>query len=115
MLKIVVGSMGRPFIEQTIGLVEKHKNVYADITMSPKRVWQVYTTILSAYEREVMDKLFYGSGFPLGSPEAYIEALLGFNRLLAGTNLPVVPREVIRGVIERDTIELLGLKNRTAT
>jgi predicted TIM-barrel fold metal-dependent hydrolase len=109
MLKIVVGSIGRPFIEQTIGLVEKHKNVYADITMSPKRVWQVYTTILSAYEREVMDKLLYGSGFPLGSPEAYIESLLGFNRLLAGTNLPVVPREAIREIIERDTIGVLGL------
>ena len=108
-LTIVVGSMGRPFIEQTIGLVEKHKNVYADITMSPKRVWQVYTTILSAYEREVMGKLLYGSGFPLGSPQAYIEALLGFNRLLAGTNLPAVPREVIRAVIEQDTIRLLGL------
>jgi hypothetical protein len=108
-LKIVVGSMGRPFIEQTIGLVEKHKNVYADITMSPKRVWQVYTTILSAYEREVMDKMLYGSGFPLGSPEAYIEALLGFNRLLTGTSLPVVPREAIRDVIERDTVGVLGL------
>jgi uncharacterized protein len=109
-LKIIVGSMGRPFIEQTLGLLDKHKNVYADITMSPKRVWQVYTTILSAYEREVMDKLLYGSGFPLGSPEAYIEALLGFNRLLAGTSLPSVPRETIRSVIERDTLEMLGLK-----
>ena len=44
------------------------------------------------------------AAFLLGSPEAYIEALLGFNRLLAGTNLPAVPREVIRGIIERDTI-----------
>jgi predicted TIM-barrel fold metal-dependent hydrolase len=78
--------------------------------MSPKRVWQVYNMILSAHERELMDKLLYGSGFPLGSPETYIEALLGFNRLLAGTNLPAVPREVIRNVIERDAISILGLK-----
>ena len=112
-LKIIVGSMGRPFVEQTLGLLEKHRNVYVDITMSPKRIWQVYTAILSAYEREVMERLLYGSGFPLGSPEAYIEALLGFNRLLAGTNLPAVPREVIRGIIERDTISMLGLSVAT--
>ena len=109
MLKIIVGSMGRPFIEQTLGLLDKHKNIYADMTMSPKRVWQVYTTVLSAYERDATEKLLYGSGFPLGSPEAYIEALLGFNRLLAGTNLPAVPRETIREIIERDTVGMLGL------
>jgi predicted TIM-barrel fold metal-dependent hydrolase len=71
-LKIIIGSMGRPFIEQTLALLEKHRNVYADMTMSPKRVWQVYNMILSAHERELMEKLLYGSGFPLGSPEAYI-------------------------------------------
>lgn len=108
-LKIIIGSMGRPFVEQTVALLDKHKNVYADLTMSPNRVWQLYTTILSAHEREVTDRLLYGSGFPLGSPEAYIEALLGFNRLLAGTNLPAVPRETIRGIIERNSVELLGL------
>jgi hypothetical protein len=26
-----------------------------------------------------------------------------------GTNLPVVPREALRGIVERDTISLLGL------
>ncbi|MDO8302466.1 MAG: amidohydrolase family protein [Sedimentisphaerales bacterium] len=108
-LKIIIGSMGRPFVEQAMCLLEKHKNVYADMTMSPKRVWQVYTTILSAYEREVMDKLLYGSGFPLGSPQAYIESLLGINRLLPDTNLPIVPREAIRGIVERDTVQVLGL------
>ena len=46
-LKIIVGSMGRPFVEQTLALLEKHRNVYADMTMSPKRVWQVYNIILS--------------------------------------------------------------------
>jgi predicted TIM-barrel fold metal-dependent hydrolase len=108
-LKIIIGSMGKPFIDQALALLEKHPNVYADLTMSPKRVWQVYNAILSAYERDVMAKLIYGSGFPLGSPQAYMETLLGFNRLLGGTNLPAVPRETIRSVIERDTIQTLGL------
>jgi predicted TIM-barrel fold metal-dependent hydrolase len=112
-LRIIIGSMGWPFVEQTLALLEKHKNVYADLTMSPHRVWQVYNVIISVFERGVTDKLLYGSGFPLGSPEAYIEALLGFNRLLGGTNLPAVPREIIRGIIERDTVSVLGLNIAT--
>ena len=39
-----------------------------------------------------------------------METLLGFNMLLADTNLPIVPRGSIRNVIERDTLELLGIK-----
>jgi hypothetical protein len=31
--------------------------------------------------------------------------------LLANTNLPGVPREDIRGVVERDTLNLLGISS----
>jgi predicted TIM-barrel fold metal-dependent hydrolase len=112
-LKIIIGSLGMPFIEQTTTLLNKHENVYADITMSPKRPWQLYNAIMAASERDVLKKLIFGSGFPLGSPEPYLEALLGFNRLFANTNLPMVSRESIREVVERNSLELLGLKVET--
>jgi hypothetical protein len=56
-----------------------------------------------------MDKLLFGSGFPVSMPGNCIETLLGFNRMLADTNLPIVPREKLRNIIERDTITVLGL------
>ena len=31
------------------------------------------------------------------------------NQLAQGTNLPVVPREMLRGIVERDALSLLGL------
>lgn len=111
-LKIVIGNMGVPFIEQTISMLLKHANVYSDLTIKPNNVWQVYNTVVSAYERGAMDKLLFGSGFPQGVASECIEVLLGFNKLLADTNLPPVPRGNIQSVIERDTLEVLGISQK---
>jgi predicted TIM-barrel fold metal-dependent hydrolase len=111
-LKIVIGNMGMPFIEQTLSMVAKHKNVYADLTIRPNNVWQTYNTVVAAYECNVMNKLLFGSGFPMGNAGECIETLLGFNMLLADTNLPTVPRGSIRSIIERNTLELLGIRDK---
>jgi predicted TIM-barrel fold metal-dependent hydrolase len=109
-LKIVIGTMGIPFVEQTLSMVAKHENVYADLTIRPSNVWQVYNMVAAAHEYGVMDKLLFGSGFPFGNAGECMETLLGFNKLLADTNLPTVPRGSIRSIIERDTLEVLGIK-----
>jgi len=110
-LKLVIGSMGMPFVEQTLCMVGKHENVYADLTISPRCVWQVYNVVVGAFEREVMGKLLFGSGFPFGDAGSCMEALLGFNKLLADINLPTVPRDSIRSIIERDTLKALGIED----
>ncbi|MHC4623838.1 MAG: amidohydrolase family protein [Planctomycetota bacterium] len=109
-LVMVVGNMGAPFVAQTLAAVGKHKNVYADLTIRPSNVWEVYNVVMSAHEWGVMDKLLFGSGFPLGRAGECIETLLGFNKLLADTNLPTVPRGEIRQIIERNTLEVLGIE-----
>lgn len=113
-LRIIMGGMGVPFMEQTFALVAKHANVYADLTVRSSSVWRVYNTVVAANECGVMDKLLFGSGFPLGTAQQCIETLLGFNKLLADTNLPTVPRDKIRTIVERDTLALLGIGGRIA-
>lgn len=110
-LKMIIGNMGIPFVEQTLAMVSRHKNVYADLTIRPGNVWQTYNIVVAAHENGVMDKLLFGSGFPSGQAGQCIETLLGFNMLLADTNLPTVPRGSIRNIIERDTLQLLGIKD----
>lgn len=113
-LKIVIGNMGVPFVEQTLSMVSKHENVYADLTIRPTKTWQTYNIVVAAHERNVMDKLLFGSGFPASKANECMEALLGFNMLLADTKLPTVPRGSIRSVIERDSLELLGIQRTDA-
>ncbi len=109
-LKIIVGNMGFPFYEQTLCLLARHTNVYADLSVKPGNPWQVYNIVVAAREQGVMDKLLFGSAFPAARAQDCMEALLGFNKLLAGTNLPTVPRSSMQSVIERDTLKLLGIE-----
>jgi hypothetical protein len=39
-----------------------------------------------------------------------METLLGLNRLMDDADLPTVPRNAIKGVIERDTLAILGIE-----
>jgi predicted TIM-barrel fold metal-dependent hydrolase len=108
-LRFIVGRMGMPFLDQTFCLLAKHANAYADLTINPQKIWQVYNTVLGAYEAAVMDKLLFGSGYPYALPGVCIETLLGFNKMLSDTHLPQVPREKLRSIVERDSLTLLGL------
>ncbi len=109
-LKIIIGRMGWPFTDQTIAMITKHKNVYADLTIDPAKSWQVYNTVLNCYEASVLNKLFFGSGFPYRQPGQCIETLLGFNKLIGDQMLPAVPRGEIRNIIERDVLKLLDIE-----
>ncbi len=108
-LKMIIGNMGLPFLSQTLCLLSKHPNVFADLSIVPNRTWEVYDLIVQSFEWGVMDKLFFGSGYPAAVAGNCIETLLGFNRMVSGTSLPIVPREKIRAVIERNTLSILGL------
>lgn len=111
-LKIIIGSMGVPFTPQTIAMIGKHENVYADLTIDTKNIWEIYNMVVSAYEQGVMNKLLFGSGFPIGNASRCIETLLGFNKLLGDTALPTVPLSNIRNIIERDTLAILGIDKK---
>ena len=108
-VRVVIAQMGQPWIDETIALLGKHQNVYADVSGLLRRPWQAYNAMVSAYQSGVIDKLLFGSDFPYTDAAECIEALYSLNQLAHGTNLPVVPREALRGIVERDTITLLGL------
>jgi predicted TIM-barrel fold metal-dependent hydrolase len=113
-LKIVIGGMGVPFVDQSLAVLARHQNVYADLTIKPNKVWQTYNMVVAAHEYGVMEKLVFGSGFPSGNAADCIETLLGFNMLLADTNLPTVPRSSISNVVERNALDVLGIKHTLA-
>jgi predicted TIM-barrel fold metal-dependent hydrolase len=108
-LKIIIGQLGQPWIDETIVMLGKHLNVYSDISGLLTRPWQAYNTLVNAYQYGVIDKLLFGSDFPYTTATDCIEALYKLNQLAQGTNLPVVPREALRGIVERDAVALLGL------
>ncbi len=108
-LRIIVAHMGYPWVPETITLLLKHPNVFAEISWLLQQPWQAYQALLSAHQCGVMDKLLFGSGFPVAPASLCIESLYSLNHLVHGTNLPTIPRDQLRGIVERDTLTLLGI------
>jgi len=108
-LKLVIGHLGYPWVDETLVLLAKHASVYSDISWLLHQPWQAYQSLLSAYQYGVTDRLLFGSGFPYTSPASCIEALYSINHLVQGTNLPTIPREELRSIVQRDALELLGI------
>ena len=108
-LRMVIAHMGYPWLDQTVVLLGKHPQIYADVAGLLRQPWLAYNALLSAYEYGVIDKLLFGSNFPFRSPAACIEVLYSVNQISHGTSLPAVPREQLRGIVERDTLSLLGI------
>lgn len=108
-LKLVVAHLGYPWIAETLVLLAKHENVFADVSWILHQPWEAYQALLAASQYGVTGKLLFGSGFPFASPAVCIESLYSINHLVLGTNLPTIPREELRSIVQRDTLALLGI------
>ena len=113
-LKLVISRVGDPFIEQTFHLLEKHPNVYADLAGVVNRPGQLHRVLLDAHERGLTHKLLFGSDFPMISPRQAVLNMYAAHEQSVGSKPPVLPREAVRSIIERDTLAVLGITRPTA-
>lgn len=108
-LKLFVGHLGYPWVDETLVLMGKHHNVYSDVSGLLRRPWIAYDALVRAYQFQVIEKLLFGSDFPFTTAGECIETLYTINQMAMGTNMPTVPRESLRGIVERDALKLLGI------
>ena len=80
-----------------------------DLASFGRRPWIAYDALARAHQMHVVDKLLFGSDFPFTTAGECIETLYTINQMAMGTNMPTVPRESLRGIVERDVMALLGI------
>ncbi|MBI3698274.1 MAG: amidohydrolase [Acidobacteria bacterium] len=108
-LRMVIAHLGHPWIDDTLVLIRKHRNLYSDISALHYRPWQFYNALVTAMEYGVLDRLLFGSDYPFTTPAATIEALRNINRITEGTGLPRLPMAKMEELMQRDTLRLLGV------
>jgi hypothetical protein len=108
-LPIIVAHLGQPWMAETVMLMRKNPNVFADLSARYHRPWQLYNGLILALEYKVEGKLLFGTDFPVATPVEAIEQFRGLNRMVEGTNLPRIPERVIEAVLYERPFELLGL------
>jgi uncharacterized protein len=109
-LKMVMAHLGHPWEAECVVTIRKHPNLYTDLSALHGRPWRFYQAMLTAIEYGVAGKILFGSDFPFFTPESTREGLQNVNALVDGTPMPKVPAAVIDGILERDPLQVLGLR-----
>ena len=104
----IMAHIGHPWQRETLAVLRKNRKVFADVSASWSRPFDGYHALVRAQEWGVVDKLLFGSDFPLWRPDDAIRGLFELSRIRAGT-LPHVRTETIEQILEQDTLALLGL------
>lgn len=104
----VMAHMGHPWQRDTNVVLRKNARVFADVSGVPSRPMDGYLALVHAQEWGTVDKLLFGSDYPLWTPEDAIDRLHAIASMRAGT-LPFVQEETIDRILHRDTLALLGL------
>lgn len=106
-LKIIIAHLGQPWMAETVMLMRKHSNVFADLSARFHRPWQLYNGLILALEYKVENKLLFGSDFPVRTPQESMRLFYRLNDLVAGTNLPRIPDETIEDILYRRPLSLI--------
>jgi len=109
-LKMVLAHMAHPWQTTTIAVIRKHPNVYADISALFYRPWSFYNCMMLAQEWGVLHKLFFGTDYPVSTPQENLDVLHNPNRIVEGTSLPRISETAMKEIIHRDVLSLLGLE-----
>jgi predicted TIM-barrel fold metal-dependent hydrolase len=104
--KIVIAHLGQPWIAETTAVMARHKNVLTDISARLNRPWQLYNGLMSAIDYRTIDRVVFGTDFPLITPAKGVQALMRLNERMAGA--PPIPPEIIEDVLYRRPLSLLG-------
>ncbi len=114
-LTIVFGDLGRVFLDEALAMAGKHPRVFAEISTVVLRPGMLVHALTHAFERDVLDKLLFASGFPYESPERAIARVYSVNTLAGGpvvaSGATIIPRERLRTLVERDSLALIGIEH----
>jgi predicted TIM-barrel fold metal-dependent hydrolase len=108
-LKIILAHLAHPWQEDCMSVVRKHENVFADVSAQFYRPWSFWRGLNLFNEWGVIDKVFFGSDWPVTTPDQTIKELRSLSKFAKNHHLPIIPEKSIEGIINRDVLKILGL------
>jgi predicted TIM-barrel fold metal-dependent hydrolase len=108
-VKMILAHLGHPYEGETVAVIRKHPNLYADISALVYRPWQLFHSLMLVHEYNVWDKILFGTDYPVTT---VAETIAGLRSL---TEVKIdrfsLPSEQIERLIYRDALGLLGLSD----
>jgi len=111
-MKIVLAHLGYPRVEETLYVLRKHKNVWADISWPygninhPSYLWLLWRDLLTALNLGVMSRIVFGTDYPGTRQKPYLDMLLSVNRYAPHKDLQL-PAEELMNLLDKNPRPLL--------
>ena len=83
--------------------------LYADVSAQFYRPWQYYHGMRLATEWSVLDKLLFGSDYPVATPQETMDGLFAINKIAESSGLPRIPEDALHAIVNRDYPVLQGV------
>ena len=72
---MIIAHMGHPWENETIVVIRKQPNVYADVSALYYRPMQLCNTLVLAFEYKITHKILFGTDFPITTVKESIVGL----------------------------------------
>lgn len=111
-LKIGIAHFGSPWMTECCLLLQKHHNMYVDVSETFYRPTQLTWGLVMAKEYRVLDRLLFGTDGPgIGRPvKKYIDWFkFELNKLAQGSGWPTFTQDEINGILGDNAIRVLHL------
>jgi predicted TIM-barrel fold metal-dependent hydrolase len=105
----IIAHLGHPWQRETMLVLRKNRRVFADVSAAWARPSEGFHALVRAQEWGVVDKLLFGSDYPMWTPSEAVDGLRALAKLEAGT-LPRIRPETVQRLLEYDPAELLGVR-----
>lgn len=104
---LLLAHFGKPWMNETVELMMKNRNVFADVSTLPIKTWQMYNGLRLAIEGHVTDRLVFGSDFPSFNPREAADQFLAISEL----DMPLpIPRGVVEDILYNRPFDLIKQK-----
>jgi predicted TIM-barrel fold metal-dependent hydrolase len=108
-VRIIMAHLSHPYEGESVVVIRKHPNVYADCSALHYRPFQLYHSLMLVQEYGVWDKILFGSDYPFTTVDASLRGMRALNEMLEGTNLPRLNMDKMEQMFDRDSLGILGI------
>ncbi|WP_165978281.1 amidohydrolase family protein [Actinomadura darangshiensis] len=104
----IIAHLGHPWQRETIVTLRKNRRVYSDVSAVWARPMDGYLALARAQEWDVVDRLVFGSDFPLWTPA---EAVAGLHEMVGQrpSGFPEIRKETVEWLLDGDPRPQMGL------
>ncbi len=106
----IIAHMGHPWQRDTMVVLRKNRRVFSDVSASWFRPADGHRALIRAQEWGVVDKLVFGSDFPLWTPTDAIAGLTALGEIEVPEGAPTLAKETLDWILTGDQRPALGIE-----